>query len=107
MYAANEVKGKSSNQAYAAREANRILVDEKGLDISFMTISSVDADSIFDEQYFAYLTHEFLRHKNRDLAFFHLTGIDVIFDDVRNSWRRRYLGYTAHFGRLTERALAH
>ncbi|MBP6913174.1 MAG: glycosyltransferase family 2 protein [Candidatus Levybacteria bacterium] len=72
---ANEVKGKSSNQAYAAREANRILVEEKGLDISFMTISSVDADSIFDEQYFAYLTHEFLSHKNRDLAFFQSANV--------------------------------
>lgn len=72
---ANEVKGKSSNQAYAAREANRMLVEEKGLDISYMTISSVDADSIFDEQYFAYLTHEFLNHKNRDLAFFQSANV--------------------------------
>jgi hypothetical protein len=55
-----ETKGKSSNEAYAGRETYTRLITPGIVDINFATISSVDADSIFDEQYFAYLTHSFL-----------------------------------------------
>jgi hypothetical protein len=55
-----EVKGKSSNEAYAGRVAYQKLCEEGKLDIDYTTISSVDADSIFDRQYFAYLTYKFL-----------------------------------------------
>ncbi|MBI2622340.1 glycosyltransferase family 2 protein [Candidatus Microgenomates bacterium] len=61
----NEVKGKSSNQAYGARWAYKNLFKKSKLDVDFATVSSVDADSLFDPQYFAYLTHEFLRDTNR------------------------------------------
>lgn len=60
-----EIKGKSSNQAYAGRWAYKKFVEEDGLDIDFMTVSSVDADSIFHPSYFSYLTYEFLTNKNR------------------------------------------
>lgn len=60
-----EVKGKSSNQAYAGKWAKKKLVDELGFDVDFMTVSSVDADSLFDRQYFAYLTYLFLKDPNR------------------------------------------
>lgn len=60
-----ETKGKSSNQAFAARTAHKQII-EKGLaDIDFTTVSSVDADSIFDPQYFSYLTYKFLSNSNR------------------------------------------
>lgn len=65
-----EVKGKASNQAFAAREAYEMLVLKKHMDIDFMTVSSVDADSIFDLQYFAYLTYEFLINPERHLKFY-------------------------------------
>lgn len=65
-----EVKGKASNQAFAGRAAYKLLVDEKGMDSNFMTASSVDADSIFDHQYFSCLTYEFLRVPERNLRFF-------------------------------------
>lgn len=55
-----EVKGKSSNQAFAARKAWEKLVETNKIDSDFATVSSVDADSIFDKQYFAYLTYKFL-----------------------------------------------
>src|SRR3989338_9856615 len=55
-----EVKGKSSNEAYAGKQANRQLIKRGIIDIDFATVSSVDADSIFDRQYFSYLTHSFL-----------------------------------------------
>lgn len=56
----HEVRGKSSNQAFAARIANKELIEKGIIDIRYTTVSSVDADSIFDRQYFAYLTHSFL-----------------------------------------------
>lgn len=55
-----EVKGKSSNEAYAGRQAYRMLFEEGNLDINYATISSIDADSIFDKQFFACLTYKFL-----------------------------------------------
>ncbi len=55
-----EVKGKSSNQSYAGRIAYDRLVGLSLIDVNYTTISSVDADSIFDKQYFAYLTYKFL-----------------------------------------------
>lgn len=62
---AGEVKGKSSNEAWAAREAKKILVDDKEWDIKYMTITSNDADARLDRQYFAYLTFKFLDDPNR------------------------------------------
>jgi len=56
---AGEVKGKSSNEAFAGKAAYEKLVKTGEIDIDFATISSVDADSIFDKQYFSYLSHEF------------------------------------------------
>lgn len=55
-----ETKGKSSNQAFGAKEADRRLVETGQIDPDFATISSVDADTIFDPQYFSYLSHSFL-----------------------------------------------
>ncbi len=55
-----EVKGKSSNESFGAKEAYKQLIETKKIDINFTTISSVDADSIFDKQYFAYLSYKFL-----------------------------------------------
>lgn len=58
--AIGEVKGKSSNEAFAAKWAYKNLVVKKIISLDLSTISSVDADSIFDKQYFAYLTYSFL-----------------------------------------------
>lgn len=55
-----EVKGKSSNQAFAGKEAYQRLVETGKINLDYTTISSVDADSIFDKQYFAYLSYAFL-----------------------------------------------
>lgn len=62
---AGEVKGKSSNQAFAAKYVYRKLVKKGIIDINFTTVSSVDADSIFDKQYFSYLAYKFLNDRNR------------------------------------------
>lgn len=60
-----EVKGKSSNEAYAGRVAYKKFFEEGKMDIDYATVSSVDADSIFDKQFFAYLTHSFLTDEKR------------------------------------------
>lgn len=64
-----EIIGKSSNEAWAAREAKRILVNEMGWDINYMTITSNDADAILDRQYFACLTYKFLDTPQRYRTF--------------------------------------
>ena len=60
-----EIIGKSANEAYAAKETKRVLVDERGWDINYITITSNDADAILHKQYFAYLTFKFLDDPNR------------------------------------------
>jgi hypothetical protein len=62
---AGEVKGKSSNEAYAAKTMYKKLVGGKIINPDFSTISSVDADSIFDKQYFAYLAYKFLTDEKK------------------------------------------
>ncbi len=54
-----EVAGKSSNENWAARAAKRRLVDELGYDLNYLTITSCDADTVFDPAYFACLTYKF------------------------------------------------
>lgn len=71
----NEVKGKSSNQAYAAREVFKILIEPKKIDVDYLTISSVDADSIFDPQYFSYLSYSFLTSINPYIAFWQSANV--------------------------------
>ena len=59
-----EVKGKSSNEAYGGRVAYEKYYNTGKYDLNYATVSSVDADSLFDKQYFAYLTYSFLTNPN-------------------------------------------
>lgn len=70
-----EVKGKSSNQAYAGKKAYNDLVQTGIIDINYATISSVDADSIFNKQYFSYLAHQFLTDQNRYSKFWQSANV--------------------------------
>lgn len=54
-----EVVGKSSNENWAGRIAKRRLVDEQGMDIGRITVSSCDADTVFHPSYFAALSYKF------------------------------------------------
>ncbi len=58
-----EVKGKSSNTCWGAKIAKRKLVDEIGMPIENITITSEDADAQFHKHYFAAFTHSFLATK--------------------------------------------
>jgi cellulose synthase/poly-beta-1,6-N-acetylglucosamine synthase-like glycosyltransferase len=60
-----EVKGKSSNEAYAAREINKMLFDTGKVDIRFATVTTADADAVFDKQFCSYLGYLFLSDEKR------------------------------------------
>ncbi|MDP2637462.1 MAG: glycosyltransferase family 2 protein [Candidatus Levybacteria bacterium] len=71
-----EVKGKSSNESYASKKAYLRLVKTGIIDINFATISSVDADSIFDKQYFSYLSYKFLTDDMRYNKFWQSANVN-------------------------------
>ncbi len=73
---AGEVKGKSSNESYAGKEAYKILVDSGIIDLNFATITTADADSMFDHQYYAYLANDFLREPKRYNRFWQSANVD-------------------------------
>jgi len=62
---AGEIKGKSANESWAAKQAKHTLVDQLGWDMKYLTITSNDADAILDRRYFACLTYKFLDDPNR------------------------------------------
>lgn len=55
-----EVKGKSANTCWGAKIAKKKLVDEAGIAIENITITSEDADAMFHQNYFAAMTYSFL-----------------------------------------------
>ncbi len=59
-----EVKGKSANTCWGAKLAKKYLVDEQGVPIENVTITSEDADAKFHHHYFANLTYSFLSKTN-------------------------------------------
>ncbi len=64
-----EIIGKASNEAWAAKKVKKLLVDQLGWDINYLTITSCDADTCFNTKYFAALTYYFAKDKNRHLRF--------------------------------------
>lgn len=71
-----EVKGKSSNEAFGGHVAYKRLVGKKVIDLNFATISSVDADSIFDKQYYSYLAYSFLKDEKRYNKFWQSANVN-------------------------------
>ncbi|MSQ14384.1 MAG: hypothetical protein EXR50_00760, partial [Dehalococcoidia bacterium] len=54
-----EVKGKSSNEAWAAVRIKKKLVNEMGFSLETLTVTSCDADSLIHKDYFSCLTYMF------------------------------------------------
>lgn len=71
-----EVKGKSSNESYAGKKAYEGLVKTGRINFDYATVSSVDADSIFDRQYFSYLSHSFLKDDDRYSKFWQSANVN-------------------------------
>ena len=66
---AGEVRGKSSNEAWAAKKAKRLFCDEMGFDIDQLTVTSCDADTLFHPRYFSALTYYFATNPKRYRTF--------------------------------------
>ncbi len=64
-----EVRGKASNERYAAIWVKKELIEKRGLDINYMTVTSCDADHKYHHNHFAALTFKFLDSPDRYLRF--------------------------------------
>jgi len=92
----HEVKGKSSNQAYAAKDAYHELIVKRKIDIDYMTVSSVDADVLFDRQFYSYLAHSFLTSADRHHTFWQSANVNY-----NNFWKvPSFTRIIAFFGSL-------
>ena len=60
----DEIPGKGSNIAYAAKEATARVVDARGLSYEKVIVSAFDSDTVVYEDYFACLTWHFLTAEN-------------------------------------------
>ncbi|MCB9437131.1 MAG: hypothetical protein H6673_09095 [Anaerolineales bacterium] len=65
----NEIQCKSANQAWAARWAKRRLVDEMGMNIHHIVVTTMDADTLFDKHYLEALGVLFATDDRRYSAF--------------------------------------
>lgn len=54
-----EMRGKSSNEAWAARWAKREIIDVLGYNIDHVIVSTMDADTLWHKDYFYALTYHF------------------------------------------------
>ena len=60
-----EIKGKASNEAWAAKYIKKILIDKRKQDIRYFTVTSCDADAKFNHHYFSALTYFFASNPHR------------------------------------------
>jgi len=60
---------KSANQAWAARWIKRKLVDQLGYNIDHIVVTTMDADTLWHEDYFEALTYLFATNPDRHLRF--------------------------------------
>ena len=81
VLAEDEIVGKSSNMAaagkYAIKEINKL-----GWDLRKTTVTSCDADSRLPEEYFSYLTYEYITQADREYKFY--TGAILLYANI---WR--------------------
>lgn len=77
-----EIKGKSSNTAWASKLAKKKVVDQQNRDINYITITSEDADAVLHRHYLACLSFKFLDNPQR---FFRIWQPAIQF--YNNIWR--------------------
>ena len=65
----DETPGKGSNEAWAARQAYIRLIEARGGDIKRYTVTSCDADAVFDPHHFEALNYLFLAGRDRYRTF--------------------------------------
>lgn len=87
-----EVIGKGSNLYYAGHELKKY-IDKEGYDYKKLIVSTFDIDTISHPDYFAYLTHKFIAHRDpykvsfQPMAFYHnnVWESDIVTRVVANS----------------------
>ena len=87
-----ELKGKGSNLYHAGYEVKKY-IDAQDFDYKKLIVSTFDIDTISHPDYFAYLTHKFITHKNpyrasfQPMAFYHnnIWESDIITRVVANA----------------------
>lgn len=60
-----EIPGKGSNEAYAAKEALKLIIDKFGIPYENVLVSVFDIDTKVEKDYFGVLTYTFLKTDNR------------------------------------------
>jgi hypothetical protein len=60
-----EIRCKSSNQAWAARQIRRKLIEGQGVSPEHIVVTTMDADTLWHPEYFAALTYLFTTNPNR------------------------------------------
>ena len=100
-----EVRGKSANESWAARFAAQEMVEGRGLQMSHLTITSCDADTLFHRRYFERLSFEFATNPRRYRTFWQAP---IFF--YNNIWQvpgplrvPNALSGLVHLGRLSRR----
>lgn len=77
-----EVRGKSSNENHAGRWVKKELVDKRGMNINYMTVTSCDADHKYHPKHFSYLAYSFLDNPDRYHRFW-----QAAVQSYNNFWR--------------------
>lgn len=95
-----EIAGKGSNEAWAAREAKKI-IDQKKIPYENIIVSTFDADTCAHKEYFSCLTYNFLRNINR-----HNTSYQPVPMFFNNFWEAnllsRLMGLNTTFWNMME-----
>ncbi len=98
-----ETPGKGSNEAWASREARRAVVDEGGVPIECVTITSCDADSRLHPSYLAALERHFAASPHRYSRFWQAP---ILYHN--NIWEVpgpvRFIAYFSHALQMSELA---
>jgi cellulose synthase/poly-beta-1,6-N-acetylglucosamine synthase-like glycosyltransferase len=89
---AGEIKGKGANQAYAASELKRLIIDPRGIDEDQIVVSVFDIDTVIKPGYFHCLVYRFFRAK-----FPHRSSYQPIPVYNNNVWQAPFFARIAAF----------
>lgn len=98
-----EIRGKGSNQAWAAKEALQKVIDKKKIPYENILVSVLDSDSRLGKEYLPILTHAFINSKDGGRASYQ--PIPLFTNNAHNvSLFARLLGFTATFWQMMQHA---
>jgi hypothetical protein len=99
-----ELACKAANQTYAAIGAHKLMVEELGIPIDHITVSTCDADSVFHPKYFSALSQMFAHDRLRNSRIWQAPLFYY-----NNIWKVpapiRFTAWFIHAGQLAELAM--